>query len=792
MLTLTWRPMSEVRDLHIIRWKQAALAGAVIFVLSLPVAWLIHHLRPSTPPGTHGQATYTGGDQCIECHRKEYLDWKISDHAMAMAPATPATVEGDFSGVTFTDKEGTTSRFYMKDSSFYVHTRGPGGHYGDFRITYTFGVRPLQQYLVPFDSGRLQCLPLAWDTERKCWYSLPDSLYKNENLTPDNWLYWTNNGQNWNGMCADCHSTNLRKGYDPDEHTYHTTWTDINVHCEACHGPGSEHIRWARLPRADRPEGENYWLTVNTSSMTTEEEVKLCARCHARRSVLSDFLPEHFHRDMLDQMVPQLLNEPHYFSDGQILDEDYVWGSFTQSYMYQEHVRVRCSDCHNVHSGETILPDEDNQLCLQCHRADVYDTYAHTFHHKAGEGGKPLFLPGGDTVAVGEGALCVNCHMPGRYYMGVDYRRDHSLRIPRPDLSVRYGTPNACTQCHTDKSDRWAARHMRQWYGISRRHHYGEVLARGRRSDPAALDSLILLSQDILFPVIVRATALTLLQNYPVPRSFDALVKAFSDPEALIREAAVRSLPNLHPDTFRTALEPMLLDPVKAVRIQAAFRLSAFPRRSIGARYQQAYRKALEEYREAMLYMGDFASSRHNLGILYTNLGQTDRAIHSYEEALRIDNLFYPARINLALLYNQKGENDKAEEMLRKTLEQEPDFAEGYYYLGLLRAEEKDLQGALTYLLEAARRMPHYTRVKYNLALLYQQTGQPRKAWNYLQECLQDEPYNYDYLYAAASFAMQKGDRATATKYARMLSEHYPDSRAGRQLLQTLSGSYDQ
>ncbi len=778
--------MSETIIRHTARWKKIALWGTVIVVLSFPLALLRYALRPSPAPYEE-KATYVGGDKCIECHQKEYRDWHGSDHDRAMAPATIESVEGDFNNVTFVDSKGDSSRFYRKDSAFYVHTRGPGGRYGDFRIAYTFGVHPLQQYLVPFEGGRLQCLPIAWDTQRKCWYSLPDSIYKDEDLTPDNWLYWTNNGQNWNGMCADCHSTNLKKGYDPVKHTYHTTWTDIDVNCEACHGPGSEHIKWANLPAGDRPGGENAWLTVNTSDMNTVDEVKLCARCHARRSVLGDFTPDDYHRDMLDYMVPQLLNEPHYFADGQILDEDYVWGSFTQSYMYQEHVRVKCSDCHNVHSGETILPVDDNQLCLQCHRADVYDTYRHTFHKKKGEAGRPLLLEGGHKkVEVGEGAKCVNCHMPGRYYMGVDFRRDHSLRIPRPDLSLRYGTPNACTMCHTDKSDRWAERYIEKWYGQSRRHHYGEVLARGRHSDPAALDSLILLSQDILFPVIVRATALTLLQNDPIQKSFDALVKAFSDPEALLREAAVRSLPNLDPTAFRQALQPMLLDPVKAVRMQAAFRLSAFPKRQIEARYQEAFDKAIQEYRQAMLYMGDFASSRHNLGILYTNLGQTDNAIRNYEEALRIDNLFYPARINLALLYNQKGENDKAEEMLRKTLAQEPGFAEGYYYLGLLLAEKKDYQGALHYLLEAARRMPDYPRVRYNISLLYQQMQKPDKAWEYLRQCLEKEPRNYDYLYAAATFFLQRGEKEKARRYARRLKECYPSSDAGDRLLQVI------
>ncbi len=771
-------------------WKKAGFIATIVILVSFPLFLVRFYLTgdrtASVNPAT--KAHYVGGDQCIECHPHEYHDWHNSDHDRAMDYATDSTVEGNFNHALFVDIKGDSTLFYKKEGKFFVHTRGPGGTPGDFQIKYTFGVRPLQQYLIPFDSGRLQCLPIAWDTIRNSWFSLPDSIYKNENLTPDNWLYWTNNGQNWNGMCADCHSTNLKKGYDPVRHTYHTTWTDIDVNCEACHGPGSEHLKWANLPEMDRPQNTNYGLTVNTGNLKPEEEVKQCARCHARRSVMGDFTPGDFHGDLLDYMIPQLLNAPHYFPDGQILDEDYVYGSFTQSYMYQEHVRVTCSDCHNVHSLKTVLPFDDNRLCLQCHRADVYDTYRHTYHKKAGEPGKPLVLDHGKKVVpVGEGAKCITCHMPGRYYMGVDFRRDHSIRIPRPDLSVKYGTPNACTQCHTDKPPRWADSYIRKWFGKSRRHHYGEVLARGRESDPAALDSLILIVRDILHPVIVRATAVTLLQNYPGQKSFDAIRQALSDPESLIREAAVRSLPLLAEEPFKNTLLPMLNDAVKAVRIQAAFRLSSLPRRRIDGKYQKAFDQALKEYRESMLYMGDFASSRHNLGVLYSNMGQVNNAIDSYEEAVRIDNLFFPAKVNLAMLYNQTGQNDKAEKMLLDVIRHEPDFSRGYYYLGLLKAEKKEYSRALHYLLEAARRMPDYTRINYNIALLYQQTGQKKEAEKYFLKCLQAEPDNFDYLYAAATFYLKTGNRDKARHYASLLSEKYPDNVAGKNILNALN-----
>ena len=254
---------------------------------------------------------------------------------------------------------GSHPDFTGRTGEFFVHTQGPEGKMGDFEVTHTFGWFPLQQYLVPFPGGRLQCLPIAWDVREKKWYH----LYPKEPLDPKDWLYWTNAAQNWNGMCAECHSTNLKKNYDIKTDTYKTTWSDIDVGCEACHGPGSRHVQWAEMPDMARPRVENFDLVVKTSGIGSRKLVELCAPCHSRRASLGDYT--HAEADLLDSMLPSLLTEELYFPDGQILDEVYVYGSFTQSKMY--HRDVRCSNCHDVHSLKVIK--EGNALCLQCHRA---------------------------------------------------------------------------------------------------------------------------------------------------------------------------------------------------------------------------------------------------------------------------------------------------------------------------------------------------------------------------------------------------------------------------------------
>jgi hypothetical protein len=273
---------------------------------------------------------------------------------------------------------------------------------------------------------------------------MADSSYKDEVMTHENWLHWTNQAQNWNSMCAECHSTNLQKNYDYQTDSYHTTYSEIDVSCEACHGPGSNHVEWASLPEYSREKFINYGLEVKTSGIDHVAYVDNCVRCHSRKMSLGDF--DHSTASIYDHSVPELPGKPSWFVDGQILDEDYVYASFLQSRMYERG--VKCNDCHNVHSGKLLF--EGNRLCLQCHTADVYDSYSHHHHKGAGEKGKAVVSESGVVFDVGSGTECINCHMHGRYYMGVDYRRDHSFRIPRPDLSIKHGTPNACNQCHVN------------------------------------------------------------------------------------------------------------------------------------------------------------------------------------------------------------------------------------------------------------------------------------------------------------------------------------------------------
>jgi tetratricopeptide (TPR) repeat protein len=762
------------------KWKLTGMIATLIIALTIPL-YLVQErnrrlaAREDEPPS----ATFVGSEACRECHGNEYDKWKGSHHQLAMAVASDETVLGNFENAEF-QHFNVTTRFYKQDGRFMVHTQGPQGEMGDFEITHTFGWFPLQQYLIPFPGGRLQCLPIAWDARKMQWYH----LYPDRSLAADDWLYWTNNGQNWNAMCAECHSTDLRKNYDPHTGHYATRWSEISVGCEACHGPGSDHVAWAQLPEMGRPTLVNAALTVKTHDMTSNRQIQLCAPCHARRMSLGDNI--HAHTDFLDYGIPQLLSEGMYFPDGQILEEVYVYGSFMQSKMHARD--VRCSDCHDVHSIKRIK--EGNTLCLQCHRAAIYDTRDHHFHKQTGEPGEPIRADDGSILFdVGSGARCEACHMPGRHYMGVDYRPDHSFRIPRPDLSLRLNTPNACNRCHADKTVTWSIDAMAKWYGKRKRPHYGTLLAAGRRQDPQALTALVALASDRLYPDIVRATALSLAAHYPDAAVTSALENALEDESALLRHTAVNRLSIPDPKRLVERVGPLLYDPVKAVRIEAARSLAGAIKRGFGATFAKAHGRALAEYIRAMERTGDFATSRHNLGNLYNDLQQPEKAIDQYRKAIAIDPLFYPAKVNLAMLYNTRGDKDQAEQLLREVVEAYPDLHEIKYSLGLLLAEKKSFDQAVVYLGDAAAGLPQRSRIQYNLALLLKALNRNQEAETALNRALTASPDNPDYLYALAVLYLEWNRPSDALKAAERLRAAHPNLAMGRDLVQYINQS---
>jgi predicted CXXCH cytochrome family protein len=673
-----------------------------------------------------------------------------------MQVATGDTVLGDFADRVFSHAN-ESFRFFRRDDRFLVNASGADGVPADFEIEFAFGVDPLQQYLVRLPGGRLQALSVAWDTRPTAqggqrWFH----LYPEERNVPGDAFHWTGVYQNWNQMCAECHSTNLEKRFDPATGRYATVWSEIDVSCEACHGPGSAHVEWA-----GRPAGPTNGLVVDFANASPRDQVDACGRCHARRHRVSQ--EDRRGRPLLDDFMPATLRPGLYHSDGQILDEVYVYGSFLQSAMYARG--VRCSDCHDPHS--LALRAEGNSLCAQCHAesgnprfpsltAKSYDTPEHHFHE-----------PGS------AGSQCVSCHMPVRTYMQIDPRRDHSFRVPRPDLSAELGTPNACTDCHENRSADWAAKSIAGWYGGTGRQgtpHFATAFRAARDGALEAIPSLVAIAGSPEQPAIVRATALELLGELD-PSTVSAAIAATQDGDPLVRAVATRVLEVLGPEPRVAAASPLLRDPVRAVRVEAGRILASIAPELLDAATLRARDAAVAEYVAAQRAQADEPSAHLNLAVLETQQGERERAIESYRSALELDPDFFPARANLAVLFGELGRRSDAERLLREGIARDPERGEFHYSLALVLAEDGRLEAAAGHLGRAAELLPRQARVQYNHGLALQQTNRLDEAGSALRRAADLAPREPDIVYALTVYYMQRGRWSEAREPARQLVE---------------------
>lgn len=711
--------------------------------------------------------TYVGRAACAECHAAEAKAYAGSDHDRAMQPATAATVQGDFNHARFTYTTGVTTTFFRKGQEFWVRTDGPDGKLTDYRVSYTFGFRPLEQYLIEFPDGRLQALDIAWDSRPKSaggqrWFH----LHPKDKVDYRDVLHWTGPALNWNYMCAECHSTDLRKNYDAATNRFATRWKEINVSCEACHGPGSQHVAWAKSGRAlDSPtKGLEARLTPGPGrfqlvgggpnahlqgTRDTSPQLETCARCHSRRTQLSEDW-------RAGQAIAQthrvsLLDEGLYEADGQIRDEVYEYGSFLQSAMHADG--VVCSDCHNPHS--TRLKAEGNAVCATCHQPAVYDTAAH-HHHPAGT----------------EAAQCVSCHMPARYYMVVDKRRDHGFRVPRPDLPAKLGTPNACNDCHRNRPAAWAATAVVKWYGPSRARGsvWAPAIAAGRRWDAGADAQLFEVVQSPATPAIVRATAVELLARFPQAAPPELVESSLRDPDPLVRRAALGLLFTVEPKKRWALGSPLLADPVRTVRLEAVSELADLPAAlSLPPAERGSFDRTVEEYRRAQALNADRADSWLNLGALEAQLGNAGQAEAAYRHAMRLQPSFMPPYINLADLYRAQGREAEGEAVLREAIAREPATADPHHALGLLLVRRKQMAEALVELGKAAALAPEAPRYTYVYALGLDRAGQRAKALAVLAKAQGRFTGDRDILGALVELSLQAGDRAAAVRWAQKL-----------------------
>ncbi len=713
---------------------------------------------PTATPSDHGSVPTRGREQfvgsatCAECHRAESEAYSHSHHAKALT-ATNAETFKPLAGTHFASKLGGTTSFRLRGEVPVVRTPTAKGRVETLPVPYVSGVWPLQQFVVETERGKLQSLGVVWDSREPTdggnhWFH----VYGAEGISPDDPLFFTSAAQNWNHMCADCHSTLVERRYDVATDRFATQWAELSVGCEACHGPGVEHVNSAKdnpkhpvkLPA--RLQSAKPWAPSATGSPTPRHqdgaEVETCAPCHSRRAPLAEgFLASDA---FLDHFAPELLWPGRYHADGQVEGEVYEWGSFTQSRMYQ--AGVACSDCHNPHSGKTYASGD--ALCGRCHEPARFETASHSHHSGV------------------NAPACIDCHMPPATFMQVDERRDHSIRVPRPDHSVAFGTPNACNGCHDKQPATWAREWTRKWYPtLEERAHFVEALGKERQGAPEAPSALRKLATDVAAPAIARATALDRLGRYPSAKTLETFAAAVRGTEALVVYGAVLGATQLPPTQRVGLLTPLIQHDVLAVRAAVGKALAG----ASTATASNALARVWNEVERTFDVSASRAETHIERSAFELARGQATEAASALKTALRLQPCLVEAYLNLAELERQRGDEVAASSTIRSALTCSPKDAGAHHALGLWHVRAKQPVAALVELRKAVELAPNDSRFGYVLAVALAGGGKVEEAVRLLDANLANHPNDLASLRALARYLADSGQPERAAETQRRL-----------------------
>ncbi len=625
------------------------------------------------------------------------------------------------------------------------------------RPEFVLGQKPSWQPLIPAPGGRWQPHEQAFDPARREFFN----VFGNEGRRAGEWGHWTGRGMNWNSMCAQCHMTGYQRRYDPLSDAYASTWVEHGVGCIQCHGPTAPGHGDKNKPGPSGPRPP--FLSDRARMMQT------CAPCHARNEPLTDrFQPGDNYHDHYRLVLPV---EPGvFYPDGQQRDEDFNWTSVQLSRM--GHAGVTCLDCHEPHSNRTILPVTDNQLCQQCHagpgrvlpsgiRATPIDPLTHSRHQPGSAGNS-----------------CVACHMPTTNYMQRSPRHDHGWLKPDPLLTKELAIPNACSRCHEDKGIDWVIAKADDWYGPrleSRQRARARAVAAAQNAAPGAAEALLSLLHNEDIPAW-RATYLLLLTGQPdaakaAPQAQTALTAA--DP--MERAAAVRFFTGT-PDASRL-LTPLLQDPVRLVRLDAAWALTAeLPAGS-------AVRTELDAY---LQLTADQPAGRLRLGQDLANRGELVAAEREMARAVDWDPYSPGIREAQAHVLAGLGRlNEAGNAFFRAAELAGPQGATHAMNAGLAFAEGERWPEAENSFRLAIRLDARAHRARYNLGLLLARAERLPEAAAELRAAEAAGPGEADYAFALATVLLRRGDKEGARQAAERAVRINPAHLGARQIMDT-------
>lgn len=604
-----------------------ALAGVAVYLYVQYQAPKTEMVLPQENTHVLASEGYAGAQSCKECHLSDFSVWEKSAHAHAMAIASPQTVQGDFTRDTTHIFDGQSYRMFVRDHNYFIEAPNSDGVAEVFDVDYVLGARQHENYLTRFADGRLQLLPVYYDLNQKKWFdSAEGTLELGKALVPGNYYFWTNHGRTWNKRCFDCHVSQMRKNYDLNTDTYDTVVGDLSINCEACHGPGAQHIQFWRDAGTDPAlaiQGDH--SLPDLSALGAKQQVENCAQCHALKAVLrSGYTPGDDYQDFYE---PFLIDASEFFwPDGLSKKLAYPYLQFASSGCFLK-AGLTCTGCHATHGSdrvaELVADPGGVGLCARCHPEVAADVNAHTHHKPTGPGGN-----------------CNVCHLPKQFRNQLDMT-DHRITVPVPENTVKLNIPNACNQsgCHADQSAQWASDWAQTWYGNyqQKRVENAQVIHKGREGDVLVVPQLVSLIQAKETAPLLRAGLVDVLGKLGTPQALLPLTVALTDSHSAVRARASAALGRVgHPSSIQPLIAA-LSDSVFAVRIRAAYSLALLdyvPEKTHQSPYEDAL-KGFESVVTSQGMMADDANMHLNMGQIYEFRKDFDAALKHYGYALR-------------------------------------------------------------------------------------------------------------------------------------------------------------
>ena len=723
---------------------------AASLILAVGVSFFFSSdVSPSFGAGTEqtpAAGEFAGSQSCRECHERFYQLWSTSFHGLAMQPYSDAFAEEKLTPQKGDRVIGTFRyRAEIGKGQGWVLETGPDG-VKQYRMEHVLGGKNVVYFLTPFEKGRLQTLPLAYDVNRKEW------------------------PYTFNTACYGCHVSQLSTNYDPKTDTYHTTWGEPGINCETCHGPSAEHNAIARATPKGQPLPD--LKIISTKTMTTEQRNHLCASCHAKATapLTPSFLPGDRFFDHFDLVT---LENPDYYPDGRDLGENYTYTSWLTSPCVKSG-KLDCMHCHTSSGRYRFKKVEDaDRACLPCHEERVRNARAHT-HHEEGSAGN----------------RCISCHMPMTSFARMN-RSDHSMLPPTPAATMAFRSPNACNLCHTDKDAAWADKLVREWRPRDYQApllHRASLIHAARKRDWSRREEMLQYIASSGRDEVFAASLIRLIPPSADPLTAQTLLKAADDPSPLVRAAAVESLALVPSPQGLQAIVAATADTTRLVRIRAAAALSAYPDLRLGGEIAESIRKADEEHLASLSAWPDQWTSHYNLGNYHLGRGELAEAVASYDRAFAIEPRSAMVLVNRSIACARMGSPSKAETSLHEALKIAPESAEAHFNLGLLKAEQNDPKEAENHLKAALKHAPQMAQAAYNLCILLS-GDRMEEAVGFCREASRLRPEDPRYAYTLAFYLSRKGETAEAVAMLRAIVERHPENRDAEILLREISSA---